>query len=660
MRESFRDIKRDQDTHAYRADIDGLRAVAVGMVLIFHAWPRFLPGGFVGVDIFFVISGFLITGIIFPKCRRGTFSYLDFFARRLRRIGPALLTVIIVFLTLGFIFFPYGVVRELAIEAAAGAGFSANILFWLQADYFDGLNGTKPLLHLWSLGVEEQFYLIWPTLMVVAVALGKRGMNILTLLAAVAVASFAADIVLTMTFPEAAFYLLPGRLWQLAIGGVLACSEREGRPKRSPGRSDWETTIGLCLIAASAILLNELRPYPGWWALLPTIGAVLILDAGPGAWFNRYVLASMPFRRIGLISYPLYLWHWPSLVFLGFAGYATAVWKAVTLSAAVLLSYLTFKYIEKPIRFGARQKQGGIGFAARAILGGLAVVAAFSLALPGLHLRIIQTPAWAVAFEDRREEFRAAYRYGKCFLTRSQEARDFAADCWTGRAPQKPAMLLWGDSHAAQLYPGLSAKEGDPESQFNLIQLTTSACPPIVGISRVAMSPNCAEINRSIEEFITQKKPGLVVLAAAWVWYLGDRIATISPGDISRTIEWLRSNGVERVVVIGPMPRWEAPLPRLLLKVSQGADPPQHIHGHMNPGPSVTEASVRDATLAAGGHYVSAIEALCDDAAGCLSSIMTTAGAEPSGWDEDHLTAAGSKVMINVIWRGGIAPYLSH
>src|ERR1700738_3056898 len=135
MRESFRDFKRDQDTHAYRADIDGLRAVAVGMVVLFHAWPRFLPGGFVGVDIFFVISGFLITGIIFPKCKLGAFSYLDFFARRLRRIGPALLTVIVVFLMLGFIFFPYGVVRELAIEAAAGAGLSANILFWLQADY---------------------------------------------------------------------------------------------------------------------------------------------------------------------------------------------------------------------------------------------------------------------------------------------------------------------------------------------------------------------------------------------------------------------------------------------------------------------------------------------------------------------------------------------
>jgi peptidoglycan/LPS O-acetylase OafA/YrhL len=651
-----KEIGRD---HGYRADIDGLRAVAVGMVVVFHAWPKSLPGGFVGVDIFFVISGFLITGIIFPKCKQGTFSYLDFFARRLRRIGPALLTVIIVFLTLGLFLFPYGVVRELAIEAAAGAGFSANILFWLQADYFDGLNGTKPLLHLWSLGVEEQFYLIWPTLIVVAVALGKRGLNILNILIAVAVVSFAANVVMIRSFPEAAFYLLPSRLWQLAIGGVLACSGRADRSAHSLRWSNLQTTLGLGLVAASAMVLNELRPYPGWWALLPTIGAVLILDAGPSAWLNKYVLSSVPFRWIGLISYPLYLWHWPSLVFLGFGGHATTLRKGVTLSATVLLSYLTFKYIETPIRFGVRTKEGGIGFAPRAILGGLVFVAAFSLLLPILHLRVIQTPAWAVAFEGRRNEFRAAYRYGSCFLSRGQDARDFGPDCWAGHSPQKPMMVLWGDSHAAQLYPGLSAKEEERDSRFNLIQLTASACPPIVGISRVAMSPNCMEINRSVETFIAREKPGLVIVAAAWLWYLGD--ATILPADISRTIEWLRANGVERVDVVGPMPRWEAPLPRILLQESRpDTDPPQHIQGHMNPGPAVVEASVRDATIAAGGHYVSAIEALCGNTAGCLSSVATTTGVEPSGWDEDHLTAAGSKVMINQIWRGDIAPYLSN
>lgn len=631
----------------YRPDIDGLRAIAVCLVLLFHAWPRFLPGGFVGVDVFFVISGFLITGIIFREASDNKFDYLNFYARRLRRIGPALLLVISVSLTVGFLFLPYGIVRELAIEAAAGAGFSANFLFWYQADYFDALNGTKPLLHLWSLGVEEQFYFIWPTLIVLAIYLNRRlRVPVATLMMAFVVVSFAINIWTTETSQQSAFYLLPSRLWQLGLGGALAILQHRQR-SFGPTFFNVQAALGVMAIFLSATLFNELQAYPGWRAAVPTFGAALVINAGRSSWINRSVLGSIIPRWIGLISYPMYLWHWPALVLLNLTGYATGGIKAVVLGSTVVASYLTYEFIEKPIRV-SKSQGGRWDRIPQVIFASLMAVTAISVLLPRLHLGVFETPRWAVLFDEKKDEYRSAYRYGSCFLTRDQTGAGFGQNCFWNARSDKPRWLLWGDSHAAHLYPGLSNKAGT--ENFELAQLTSSACPPIVGLNRVPMSHNCPSVNSTVEKIISQFKPKVVIIGAAWLWYMGAGAgALVKPEDIAKTVIWLRAHGVGQVYVMGPEPRWARSLP-LLLQANSMRDLPDRFDKGINSAAFTLEPIVRQAAESGGARFISALSALCDPQLGCLASAETKYGREPFDWDEDHFTAAGSKAAIDRLW----------
>jgi peptidoglycan/LPS O-acetylase OafA/YrhL len=271
----------------YRGDIDGLRALAVGLVVLFHASPNCLPGGFIGVDIFFVISGYLITGIILPRLEQQQFSYLEFFGRRIRRIGPALVVVLLASVAMGSSVSSYPDLRTLGLQVSAASAFSANLLLWSQSGYFDGVVESKPLLHLWSLGVEEQFYLVWPALMASAAVLLARWWVVVL---SIVILSFIANVALIDIYPDATFYLLPGRLWELGLGGSLAWYRRSWPFISDPLRANIEAWLGLGLIVSSAIFFNEYLSFPGWWAAGPTVGAMLVIDAGPEAWANRRVL----------------------------------------------------------------------------------------------------------------------------------------------------------------------------------------------------------------------------------------------------------------------------------------------------------------------------------------------------------------------------------
>jgi peptidoglycan/LPS O-acetylase OafA/YrhL len=342
--------------HQYRSDIDGLRAFAVLSVVLFHAFPEFITGGFIGVDVFFVISGFLISTIIFEKLDQGSFSFTDFYARRVRRIFPALILVLVTSFILGWCILFVSEYKQLGKHIAGGAGFIANFILWSESSYFDNLADTKPLLHLWSLGIEEQFYIVWPPILWAAWRLRLR---ILPIILAIAIASFAWNLYSISIDPVATFYSPLTRFWELLIGSILAYVTvfHARYPKlavNSIAQANIYSWIGCGLFIIGLLLINKESGFPGGWALLPTLGAAFMIKAGPSAWFNRVVLGNSVLVWFGLISYPLYLWHWSLLSFSRIlsSGVPELEIRIGVVVLSVLLSWMTYRFVEKPIRFG--------------------------------------------------------------------------------------------------------------------------------------------------------------------------------------------------------------------------------------------------------------------------------------------------------------------
>jgi len=339
----------------YRPDIDGLRAIAVLSVVAFHAAPKFAPGGFVGVDIFFVISGFLISNIIFASIEKGSFSFREFYVRRVKRIFPSLMLVLLACLVAGKFLLLADEYKQLGKQVVAGTAFVSNILLWSQAGYFDRAADLKPLLHLWSLGIEEQYYLVWPPLVLLV---WKLRLRIWGMLALVFLVSFGINIMQVHTNLVSAFYLPFGRMWELTVGGMLsfAMLRTNDSPsalwvvqKLKGNNSAW---LGLILIVVSVAVLDKTSQFPGWWALLPTFGAMLLIAAGPEAMINRMVLSNPAAIFVGLISYPLYLWHWPLLSFARIvrSGEANPRLVAILVATSIVLAWFTYWLLETPVR----------------------------------------------------------------------------------------------------------------------------------------------------------------------------------------------------------------------------------------------------------------------------------------------------------------------
>ncbi len=296
----------------YRSDIDGLRAIAVLSVVGFHAFPSWVKGGFIGVDMFFVISGFLISTIIFGSLDRNNFSFIEFYSRRIKRIFPALILVLLSSYVLGWFQLLADEYMQLGKHIAGGSGFVSNFILWSESGYFDNAAESKPMLHLWSLGIEEQFYIVWPFLLWLA---WKQRLNLLTITIAIGLISFALNIVTVNTDVVAAFYSPQTRFWELMLGSFLAYITlyKEWRVKASVG--NIQSLFGAALVAGGLLLVNKEQAFPGWWAVLPTTGVALIIASGSNAWLNRAILSNRLLVWFGLISFPLYLWHWPLLSF---------------------------------------------------------------------------------------------------------------------------------------------------------------------------------------------------------------------------------------------------------------------------------------------------------------------------------------------------------
>jgi peptidoglycan/LPS O-acetylase OafA/YrhL len=452
--------------HQYRSDIDGLRALAVLSVVLFHAFPESIPGGFIGVDIFFVISGFLISTIIFEQLEKGRFSFLDFYGRRIRRIFPTLILVLLTSFVLGWCILFASEYKQLGKHIAGGAGFVANLILWSESGYFDNLADTKPLLHLWSLGIEEQFYIIWPPILWLAWRFGPR--SILPIIIVIALASFALNLYGIALDPVATFYSPLTRFWELLIGALLAYltvfrSNFSSLGASSRKNANLYSAIGCSFLIAGLLLINKDSGFPGAWAILPTLGAAFIIRAGPSAWFNKVVLGNPVFVWFGLISYPLYIWHWPLLSFSRIlsSGVPALEIRIGIVTLSILLAWLTYRFIEQPIRFGKGITFFRKWFVSKKAITILLVVCLFLIGLAGYianykngsHSRLVnkinvnpESGYDGVAGVDLNED---------CGLPNSPELdkSQFGNCLRDSRPPIRYALV--GDSHAASLFRGL-------------------------------------------------------------------------------------------------------------------------------------------------------------------------------------------------------------
>ena len=512
----------------YRPDIDGLRAIAVLSVVVYHAFPNALPAGFMGVDIFFVISGFLISSIIFDNMDHGSFSFGTFYGRRIKRIFPALTLVLLACLGFGWFGLLDDEFKQLGKHMAAGAGFVSNFFLWQESGYFNNAAETKPLLHLWSLAIEEQFYIFWPLIVWFT---WKRKALFLAVFAGLAVASFAYNVHLVRLDPTATFFSPATRIWELLAGVLLAylrvgqqIGQRVGQTVSPAGwrPSPWllqaSSTLGLALLAFGLYRIDKGRPYPGTWALLPILSAFCLIYAGPTAWFNRLVLSNRLLVWVGLISFPLYLWHWPILSLMRiFESEAPAPFlRNMAVLASVALAWLTYYFVEKPIRGGAHNRLKIMMLAACVACLGVAGWVIFQN--KGFPARTAAQVNGINTWDN------LTFARPCSFITQGPNQDDW---CNMGNAPDKsPTTLLIGDSVGNNFAPMLQAfAEQNAGSGFVFRQMGRGLCN---GFPEIAYE-NCQELVKATHAYI-QKTPSIdtIILAANWPLYFDgfERVAS--------------------------------------------------------------------------------------------------------------------------------------
>jgi peptidoglycan/LPS O-acetylase OafA/YrhL len=648
----------------YRPDVDGLRAVAILLVVGYHASSRMVPGGFIGVDVFFVLSGFLISGLILKGLGSGEFSIVDFYLRRIRRIFPALIAVFAASFVAGWWLLHSDDYRVLGKHVAAGAAFVSNFVFWREAGYFDTFAELKPMLHLWSLGIEEQFYLVWPLLLFV---LWKYSRYRAWIIGIVGVSSLALNLVLAESHPLADFYSPLTRFWELLAGGALAYmtvgefnAARHPRnfwlgESRRPNTETWLRAIaslaGVMLLAVAAVAFDRLQAYPSWRALLPVGGTLLLVAAGPRTWVNRWLLGNPVAVFVGLISYPLYLWHWPILAFLRLNNFDEPLrtQKAECIALAFVLACLTYLLVERPIRRSASGKfRLTVPVALCALMAGSMFTGLYFYATGGAPSRFPATENAVDQFSrEYREHLDRYYRYGSCFLKPEQGPDAFSSDCIEpGNASGRPLVVLWGDSHAADLYLGLHDAQRD--GHFTLAEFTGASCPPILAY-RDKTRPFCPDMNLHVRDYIRDNKPDIVLLAAVWPSYPFQQIAD--------TIALVKELGVATVVVIGPVPYWDGGLPKVLyfhFKQDRTDELPLRLRNtSVAGGEREVDSRLRDVSQKAGALYRSPIQLLCEG-----ENCVTRVGPHPEdiiSWDYGHLTTSGSIALVR-----GLLPDLLH
>lgn len=659
----------------YRPDIDGLRAIAVLSVVGFHAFPTWIRGGFVGVDIFFVISGYLITSIILTNLNNGTFSFSEFYSRRIKRIFPALIVVMTTCLIFGWYALLPHEYKQLGKHLAAGAGFVSNLFFWQEAGYFDNAAESKPLLHLWSLGIEEQFYILWPLLIYFAV---KQRLNVLVLALAIVLISFSFNVSIRLSDRVQDFYSPLTRFWELMLGSILAyLVSRDISPVNSALRFFWfnlrkvrsepnvpeallaniQSGLGLLLIGTSVLLVTPERLFPGWWASLPTLGAFLIISAGQNSWLNRVMLSHGILVWFGLISYPLYLWHWPLLSFAMIMESKTPTIgvRLLAIALALVLAWITFRMIEHPFRFGRHHRAKTLSLLLLMIV----------LAAMGYHIYgndgILERK-----LDDKMTESHSQREWAHCEFQGKKDSH-----CLTMDPSRPPDTVLIGDSHAHHLQAGLLNSYKTQKN--NITILWGGDCLPFFeDIGRVNFPSNCDSsfINHALEEAIHSASIERIILAGYGVAKIQGRGESTNRSEDyanNPSIDALRKNSetfkramyrtIDRLVMSGKQVAFIVDVPEMYFDPMQCVSRPLELPGHKIRKPCavsrqkfearnndfhriIQEARERFPMV----KFVDAYQYLCDQEL-CYGSI----NGELLYKDRDHLNSAGSRYLLSRI-----------
>ncbi|WCM26106.1 acyltransferase [Sphingomonas sp. QA11] len=631
---------------AYRREIDGLRAIAVLAVVLFHARIRGFPGGFVGVDIFLVISGYLITQLILRESDAGRFTLIGFYERRVRRIMPALLAMLVASGIAAWILLPADF-RTYGQSLAAIALFGSNLLFWGWEGYFSLTGEATPLLHTWSLAVEEQFYILFPTLLLMV---RHKARTTRTALIAAGLVSFAYGVWALQNDPGGAFYSPLSRAWEFMVGALLATGILPPPRRRRPG--DAVALIGLAAIGHAIWSLSERSAFPGANALEPVLGTAAILygTQAPGSRIGR-VLGTTPLVAIGLISYSLYLWHWPLLVFGNY--YLLGPYRFVRLGMVLLafpIAWLSWRYIERPFR-----KPRLLLPRRTLFLGAAAASGALALYGIGIYLANGLPERFDPAVQHLNERGPEP-DYG-CAGQPVATIRT-ATRCRIGAATARPSFVLWGDSHAAVYMPALDMLAH--RHHVSGYDLTSLGCPPLLPIRAHGEQANqwmflaknkqeCVARNAAVMRFLAEERPQVVLLAAHWSIYRGGKHADPEPPDGDRRafeagVKQLHALGIA-VQIVQDVPDAPFAEPRRLAKA-------QLLGVMRRIEPARADYFRRDAAFRAitsdleRQGLVSVIEP-ADRLCGPLSCRITDAG-YPLYFDGNHLSARGARFVAPV------------
>jgi len=631
---------RESSVH-YRREIDGLRTVAVLPVILFHAGFNSFSGGFVGVDVFFVISGYLITGIIINQRSRGTFTLTKFYERRARRILPALLFIMLCCIPFALLLMSPVQIMAFSQSLIAVCLFGSNIFFWKGQGYFASGAEEIPLMHTWSLAVEEQFYIFFPLCIILLWRFGRRPLVTSMILAAIA------SLLLSewgwRTHPDANFFLLPTRAWELLVGSLCAFAHFQNEHRDR----NLVSLLGLIMILLSVVLYSDHVPFPSVYALLPVLGTALIILYGGSTTVVGRLLSTRAFVGLGLISYSAYLWHQPLFAFARIKSQGTPdAWLMLGLAImSVVLAYFTWRYVELPFR-GLRP---GVHISRRQLLASVGIPAAlfisfgtlvnfnhgFARPLDDHEVRIVES---VLAY--RNYPASELYRERRCFLMPEQSASDFSKECDMASLDDN-GVMIWGDSHAAALSYGL--RQNIP----NLAQYTATTCPPIIR-TEIAQRGNCEEINEYVFQQAVRQQPSAIVLHANWLEYTDQAIE-----NLESSIKQLKATLPHTsIYIVGGVPQWipslpEALLPYFLEQGSTDITTPIDIETNIEDIESrdqVIEAS----TLSNDAIFISVLARLCHDGV-CRATSEAENTSELFIWDDGHLTRIGSLWLVNEI-----------
>jgi peptidoglycan/LPS O-acetylase OafA/YrhL len=652
-----------RDSFPYRRDIDGLRAVAVLAVVLYHAHVPLFGGGYVGVDVFFVISGFLITSILLPNAQAGRLGLALFYERRIRRIFPALFAVLgASFIAAWWLFLP-DQFETLGRAAMSATLFVSNIFFRRQATgYFTSSHDPSPLLHTWSLAVEEQFYIVYPVCLFIAFRLSARRAPLI--LAAVLIASFAASIWAIGHHPQGAFYRSSLRAWELLIGALLALDVMPV-PARLWHREAM-AGLGSALLLWSILTYTSATPFPGLPASAPCLGGALIIYAGIGGQtVVGRTLAIRPLVWIGLTSYSLYLWHWPILVFAGqYIGTLNGGVTAGAILASIAISALSWRFIEQPFRRPKALRRRTAFSLAVGAMAATMTVAGFILATGGLPSRLPKDVT-EIADAARDSEPRLDNCSKAAFSNIERRQLCTIANSGAG----SPSFILWGDSHAGALIP--AAEAAAERHDVNGVFADREGCPPLIGVSVSGWEDpaDCRRLNDLILDYV-RKAPSIrtVILAARWAAYSEgspylDEIATHfglrddeAPPGTKRTRHQVFARGLARtlaaveqagkqVVVVGPVPEIGLNVPKWLAI--------QKWTGHDRSVAPTRRAflSRQEFVLATLGRLEGrpGVTVIYPDHLLCPGRVCRIAdGTHPYYFDDDHLSVHGALAVSSV------------